>query len=117
MEKKYNHNYCRICRKTPAFAPFYCELHFARYDPKQYVRALVFLKYGKNKCRQCQRYKMLLPVERHHPNYTKPYDFISLCKGCHIEADKERDKSFDDKLGEYLYNQIKNKQNKQSDND
>jgi|GEM_PF-4046448 len=105
---KYIEDSCRVCGRTLTFAPSYCELHFAKYDPKKYVRLLAFIKYGQNRCRQCQDCKRVGDVEIHHPDYTKPYEFISLCKRCHIEAEKRRDKSFDDKLSEYWYNQIVN---------
>ena len=51
---KYIEDRCRACGRNPTFAPSYCELHFAKYDPKQYVRLLAFIKYGQNRCRQCQ---------------------------------------------------------------
>jgi len=48
----------------------------------------VNLRNGKLKKAKCLCGKR--KVEAHHEDYFKPLDVIWLCKGCHIEADKNR---------------------------
>lgn len=53
-----------------------------RKNVKKYLAQVYGLRYGKlkDKCEFCESTDKL---ERHHPDYSKPLEFLTLCKDCH----------------------------------
>lgn len=89
-----NQRYCKSCHAE------YMRLHRPRHSElspiqrmKSNARSYLneYLQRGKVKKTSCQHCGDS-NVEAHHEDYSKPLDVIWLCRSCHLELHKQRDR-------------------------
>lgn len=97
--KKHKNKWKIYKEKQKEYQKKYMKKYITKYTQSQYHKSAEYRKKAimRGKARNkikipkgqlCQICNKNLAVERHHPDYNKPYEVVFCCKKCHIQLDK-----------------------------